>query len=568
MNAIRQRLRNRLVFLYGAERADEILERLMAALPSTTGSNSHRVPPTEKDVMLITYGDMVSREGEHRLNTLHDLLNRTVRGTINTVHILPFYPYSSDDGFSVIDYYAVNPDVGTWDDVRNLHGDYRLMFDAVFNHISSQSAWYQAFLRGEAPYTGYFVTADPTEPRLALVRRPRTLPLLTEADTPSGRVHVWTTFSADQIDLNAENPDVLVDLVKVLLFYVEQGADWIRMDAIAYLWKELGTSSIHLSQTHEVVKVFRDMLDLTAPQVGIITETNVPHDENVSYFGDGDDEAQMVYNFSLPPLTLHTFRTGDTTALTRWAASLTRPSEGVSFFNFLASHDGIGVTPARGLISDDDINALLELAVAHGGYVAYKNNSDGSQSPYELNINYFDAITDPAVTAVDPQTAIRRFVAAQSIMLAFMGVPGIYFHSLFGSRNWRAGSEAPGGQKRTINRQKLDADALLAELESDPIRREVFTTLRRLLDIRTNEPAFHPLGNQTVLDVNPGVFALERVSPDGESKVITLNNVRSEAVSVSLPAVSGTWRDLVSGNSYDAGAVTLESYQVAWLKQG
>jgi sucrose phosphorylase len=403
------------------------------------------------------------------------------------------------------------------------------------------------------------------------VRRPRALPLLTPFETPRGTQHVWTTFSADQIDLNVANPDVLFELLRVLLFYVQQGAALIRLDAIGYLYKVIGTNCIHLPQTHLIVQLMRDVLDWAAPDVLLITETNVPHDENISYFGDGSNEAQMVYNFSLPPLLLHTLHTGDSGVLSRWAASIHRLGARTTFFNFTASHDGIGITPALGILSDAEIEALVQRTREHGGFVSYKNNSDGSRSPYELNTTYFDAITPPAISAAQPDVAVRRFMGSQAIMLAFVGVPGVYFHSLFAGRNDLKGVES-SGRYRSINREKLPAAGLLKALaEPGSIPHMVFTAYQHLLAARTQEAAFHPLGEQTVLDLGPGVFALERRSPDGQEVVLALHNIRDENLDIQLSGIqNGGWRDLLSGQTYSSSGgrlrVELLPYQVAWLK--
>lgn len=559
------RISAKLRTLYGDERGAAAFAQLQAIVDFTRPAATRTFPLTERDVILITYGDMVRRAGEPPLATLRQLLKQTIQSGINSVHILPFYPYSSDDGFSVIDFYAVNPELGDWADVQALSQDFRLMFDAVFNHISAKSAWFQAYIRQEPPYDEYFINVDP-KTDLSQVRRPRALPLLTRVETAKGERYVWTTFSDDQIDLNVANLDVLLDLIRVLLFYVEQGADMIRLDAIAFLWKEIGTSCVHLPQTHLVIQLMRDILDVVAPEVVLITETNVPHDENISYFGNGENEAQMVYQFSLPPLTVHTFRTGDAGHLSRWAASLRRASDLTSFFNFTASHDGIGITPARGILSDADIDALVKLAEDHGGFVSYKANSDGSRSPYELNISYFDAITDPQITAQDPESACKRFLCSQAIMLSLMGVPGIYFHSLFGSRSDHDGVKATA-RYRSINRKKLDADALLGELNDyRSIRHRVFEGYRRLLHGRTGEPAFHPLGSQQIHDFHPAVFAIERASPDGTQRLLALHNVRGETIHIDLPAGFRRWRNLIDGVEDTSTSITLWPYQVAWLK--
>jgi sucrose phosphorylase len=349
----------------------------------------------EGDAILITYGDQFRAPGEAPLRTLADFARRHLGGLISTIHILPFYPYSSDDGFSVVDYRAVDPALGSWNDVRRIGQDFRLMFDAVINHVSAGSAWFQAFLRGDPAYRDYFIVVA-GGPDLSQVVRPRALPLLSRFATPTGEQAVWTTFSDDQMDLNYANPDVLLEISDLLLDYAARGAEFIRLDAIAYLWKEIGSPCIHLPQTHRVIQLWRAMFDAVAPHVMLITETNVPHVENISYFGDGANEAQLVYNFALPPLALDAFHTGSARVLSAWAGSLSLPSDRVTFFNFLASHDGIGLNPARGILPEAAIEALVARAVAHGGQVSYKHNADGTQSPYELNVNYFDALSDPA----------------------------------------------------------------------------------------------------------------------------------------------------------------------------
>jgi glycosidase len=406
-----------------------------------------------------------------------------------------------------------------------------------------QGKWFQAFLRDEAPYRDYFLTvAGDTD--LSQVVRPRMLPLLTEFRTAWGMRLVWTTFSADQADLNFRNPDVLLEIFDILLMYSERGAQFIRLDAIAYLWKEIGTNCIHLPQTHAVIRLLRAVLDDVAPHVRLITETNVPHRDNLSYFGDGKNEAQLVYNFALPPLVLHTFRTGDTTILSQWASGLELPSEQTTFFNFLASHDGIGLNPARGILSPADVDALVVQTLAHGGLISYKQNADGTQSPYEMNINFFDALSDPS--GDEPLAMqIDRFMATQAILLSLRGLPGIYFHSLFGSRNWLAGVDATG-HNRTINRQKLARTGLEDALaDSNTFRAQVFALYRALLARRAASAAFHPHGGQKILEMGRDVFAVLRSSPAGDKQVLCLQNV--------------------TGQKQTSETYMLEPYQTLWL---
>jgi sucrose phosphorylase len=548
-----------LAFLYGETAArsllaqlDVLLARFRPLVPAALKCRG-RSDLTEMDALLITYADQVRAPGAPPLRTLAEFAERHLGDVISAVHLLPFYPWSSDDGFSVKDYFAVDPACGDWADVARLGRSFDLMFDGVFNHLSAQGEWFQRFLRDEAAFRDFFVTVA-GNPDLSRVVRPRALPLLTTFNTATGAKRVWTTFSADQVDLNFKNPEVLLRVLEALLFYAAQGARFIRLDAIAFLWKEIGTSCLHLPRTHRIIQLLRAVLDEVAPDVLLITETNVPHAENLSYFGDGRNEAQLVYNFALPPLVLHSMATGNAEKLTHWAQALALPSDRVTFLNFLASHDGIGLNPARGILNAAEIDALVQRTLEHGGFISYKDMPDGSQLPYELNINYLDALSNPAEHEPE-ELAARKFLAAHAILFSLQGLPGVYFHSLFGSRGDRQGAESSGLARR-VNREKLECQNLEAEL-ADPasLRGRVFGGCRRDLQMRGRHAAFHPCGEHQVLAIDPRVFAVRRISPDGTDRMLCLHNVSAETVPV--PAASG-------GGS---GTVTrLSPYQVLWVE--
>ncbi len=584
----RDRILDNLKFLYGEERVEDIWVDFEALLNEfrerNPGLGEKAIKLSEADVILITYGDQFQEPPKAPLESLAEFAQEHLAEIINGVHILPFFPYSSDDGFSVIDYRAVDPNLGTWEHIARLGERFHLMFDAVINHISRESAWFQGFVSGEQLYRDYFISVDPNTD-LSMVVRPRALPLLTRVVTVEGVKSVWTTFSADQIDLNYKNPLVLREIILLLLYYVERGAEIIRLDAIAYLWKEPGTPSIHLPQTHHVVKLFRAVLDDIAPGVILITETNVPHEENISYFGDPlpteksgsepaqGDEAQLVYQFPLAPLILHTFHSADARVLTQWAAELNTPFPTATFFNFIASHDGIGVRPAEGILSKKQIRALVQRTLEHGGRVSYKTNKDGSKSVYELNITLYDLLNDPQEE--DTDFHIRRFIASQVIMLSLAGVPGIYVHSLFGSSNCQRCIQETG-RARSINREKFRRSELERALE-DPRSREgrVFSEYALWLKVRREHPAFHPLGEQRILALHDQVFAVLRESPNNEEKIICLVNVSSErqCLEVDLTELKTQnetpWRDLIGGVSFQVKEnqmfVQLEAYQSLWL---
>ena len=586
--AQRRSILARMAVLYGRKEAEAVfpeIERLMKVYyahktPEMIADDATFDPRerfTERDVVLITYGDLITATGRSPLQALDHFLGRFMNRTINTVHLLPFFPYTSDRGFAIIDYEDVDPRLGTWQEVEHLTQRFRLMFDGVFNHVSSKSRWFQRFLNGRPGFEEYFVAFNTRDAidrdHLRLILRPRTSDLLTRFQSISGPRWVWTTFGPDQVDLNFRNPRVLQRVVEVLLYYVRRGADIIRLDAITYVWRELGTRCAHLRETHALVQLFRAILDVVAPHVALVTETNVPHADNVSYFGDGTNEAQMVYNFALPPLVLHTFHTGSCRALAHWAEGLEHVSDTATYFNFLDSHDGVGLLGAQGILTPEEIGALVDRARAHGGLVSYRDRGDGTRSPYEMNITWYSALNrDDAGESVERQ--VSRFIASRAIALALRGVPGVYLPSVFGAKNDTAAVLA-GAEPRSINRKTIDEQALyelLADRRSWVHR--VASRFRRLIRRRIATPAFHPNGAQRIVPAGDSVFAVLRTSPDGRQKVLALTNVTDVPQRVAFPTAElggadRSWQDILTSRGWSADGdglqATLQPYEVRWL---
>lgn len=554
-------VRARFERLYGSA-ADRCVERF-ALLLGRYGVGSpkpaERRPWTERDAVLIAYGDMVTAPAEKPLQTLRRFTEARLGDALSTVHVLPFFPSSSDDGFSVVHFRHVDPALGAWEDIHSLAGRYRVMADLILNHVSRQSNWFGDFEMGVAPGCRYILTADPGTD-VANVVRPRTHPLLTPVQTRGGLRHVWTTFSDDQIDLDYGQPDVLFEMLDILLFYIAQGVRVIRLDAVAYLWKRIGTRCIHLPEAHEVVKLMRELLDLVAPDVWIITETNVPHDENVAYFGRGD-EAHLVYQFSLPPLVLHALGRGDASALTRWATALAPPPPGCTFLNFTASHDGIGLRPLEGLVAPADIAKLAEHAAARGGAVSMRSDAQGER-PYELNISWYDAMG--SVEPERPDMHLRRFLCSQAIPLALPGIPAVYFNSFVAAPNDLPGM-ARTGRVRSINRRKwtlTELESKLADTEATAARS--LAEISRMLRVRSSCTAFHPDAPCRVLDWGPDLFAVQRGGSSTCPSVIAVSNCTRREVALPPAAAGPGAVDLLA----DGAPVVdrpLAPYQTAWV---
>ncbi|WP_287788269.1 MULTISPECIES: sugar phosphorylase [Atlantibacter] len=514
----------------------------------------------EADVVLITYADQFSSPNEKTLVTFKRFYDKYLAGIFPIVHFLPFYPWSSDDGFSAKDYHQVEPLYGDWKDIGQIKKSSRLMFDFVCNHISAQSEWFQGYLKGRPEYEDFFISVDP-DTDLSAVTRPRALPLLTPFTLANGEVkHIWTTFSADQIDLNFANPCVLLAMVDVLLDYLEKGADYIRLDAVGFMWKTPGTSCIHLEKTHLLVKLFRAITDFVAPGTVIITETNVPHKDNVSYLGNGHDEAHMVYQFPLPPLVLHAIRTQSVSTLCRWASILPNKGDGqTTWFNFLASHDGIGLNPLRGIISETEIVDLVASLEKEGAKVNWKNNPDGTRSPYELNVTYMDALTPPLCS---DDERLARFILAHALLLTFPGVPAVYIQSVLGSRNDYDGV-ARLGYNRAINRQKYslqETEQLLADPQH--LRSRTLHSLTQLITVRQHHSAFHPDSEFSINEMSDGVLEIIRGSSQDE-QITALFNFTDKTKTLSFER--NHYYDVISGESINSGTIILRPWQSLWL---
>lgn len=563
----------RIISIYGDEQGNACFAQLKELLNTVElpGDNPEQDQRwTHEDVMLITYGDTFVEEESSPLQTLQKFLATYIKNAINNVHILPFFPYSSDDGFSVIDYTQVNPDLGDWKDVDAIEKDYRLMFDFVVNHISRESLWFTDYKANIPPFNEFFIEMEGNED-VSQVTRPRNTPLLVPAYTHRGRKMVWATFSADQIDLNFKNPRVLLKMVEILLFYLQKGARTIRLDAVAFLWKELGTNCIHLPQTHEMVKLFRDIMTYVNPCAILLTETNVPHHENMSYFGK-QDEAHMVYQFALAPLLLHALHRGDGQYLTEWAQSLGPPPEGCTFLNFTASHDGIGVRPIEGILPQREVEDLITGMHRLGGFVTTKSNPDGSESPYEINIALFSAFRETAHSNGPDQWQVDRFICSQNIMMTLQGIPAFYIHSLVATPNDREGVEKTG-RTRSINRRSWDYEYLNALIESGRTSNaEVLKRLTNILQRRKKHKAFHPDTPQHVLDLGSDFFAIWR---DGEGlrfPLLAIHNLTSDIKILNLSEISGVerfsyWVNLLDNHGV-ASAEThyvMQPYQSVWL---
>ncbi len=561
--------------IYPDRDADALAAEVIAGFwPAGTHHRKRKRQPgnalwSQDDALLITYGNSII-DGVHKpLDLLNDFLHRYMKGVVNGVHILPFFPFTSDDGFAVADFRVVNPQLGDWPDINRIAGEFKLMSDLVLNHVSSQGQWFNDYRQGKAPYDGYFFEASP-EDDLDMVVRPRTTPLLQPVETSKGLRHVWCTFSHDQIDLDFRNPQVLLEFLRIIRLHMDNGIQIIRLDAVAFVWKEIGTPSIHLPQTHAIVKLLRLLCDFAVEPVVLVTETNVPKAENLSYFGQRD-EAHVIYNFPLPPLVLHAMLSGTARHLVKWQRAMPPAPLGCAYLNFTASHDGIGMRPAEGLLSDQDQQDVIDTLKRIGGLVSMRALPNGGEAPYELNTTFFDALSETLAGPDDLH--LERFLCSQTIVMSLEGIPAFYIHSMLATSNDHESVEKRG-MNRAINRHRWNYNDLRDQLaRPDSIHARILAGLRSRLETRKGQAAFHPNATQFTLHVGDDrIFGLWRQSLDRRQSIFALHNVSAEEIALSSTVLNliadEDWTDLLTGEQIGEDDILLAPYQCRWISNG
>jgi len=550
--------------IHDAPTADALAQALTVLLARGPHPTPTR-PLDETDAWLIAYPDHVGDDTGARtpLAALADLVDAHLSHAVSGVHTLPLHPSSSDGGFAVMDHHQVDPAFGTTADLRRLAAGGTWVADAVVNHVSAEGTWFRRWLAGEEEYGGFFRTLDAGTDTSAVVR-PRTSPLRTEFSLADGTTTgVWTTFSADQVDLDYREPQVLLAMVEVLLGYVALGARAIRLDAIGFAWKDPSTSSLNLPGAHHLVRLLRACLDAADPGLVLLTETNAPHEENVAYLGlDGEREAQAVYQFALPPLALHAFTTGDARPLKRWAREVWFPAAGQTYLNFLAGHDGIGLRAVEGLLPPGEVDRLVEVTRAAGGVVNERTLSDGTRRPYELAVTWADVLGH----GMPADDAMRRHLSSHALALALRGVPLVYLGSLVAAANDTDRYDRTG-HGRDLNRRRWQADDL-DDLLGTPGSREsaALAGISTMLQMRRQHAAFAPQARQVVHGEHPALVVVERLPAYGCRAVVAVN-VSADPVPLELP--EGRWARIDAGADL-AGSATeagdpLEAWGNAWF---
>lgn len=521
---------------------------------------------SEKDVLLITYADSIIKKNQKNLITLSNFLTKYCK-EFTYVHILPFFPFSSDDGFAVEDYKKIKKEHGSWNDLKKITKSFKIMVDLVINHCSSRNRLFKNFLENKDPGKEFFISSQKKFPTSKKIVRPRSSDLSKKVLINGKDNYVWCTFGHDQVDFNFKNPSVLIYFFEIIKFYLDQNIKALRLDAVAFLWKELGTRCINLPQTHNIIRLIRLIIDNFYNKTLIITETNIPSHENLTYFGN-NNEAHCIYNFSLAPLLIHAIISGNSFYLKKWSRGMPPAQENNSYLNFLSTHDGIGMRPVEGILPEMEVKKYFRFFKKQGGLFSYRTNK-GKKSVYEVNITLLEALKE-CYNGKD-KYIFDRFVLAHTILFSMEGIPAIYIQNLLGSKNDNIKVKKTNSF-RSINRKNWNYDSLTKIINNkSTINNKILNSIKNLIVLRKKQVAFHPNATQFTLQLGDIFFGLWRQSIDRSQSIFCISNLTNKKQKISLLDINlistNSWFDLLTKKRIKniGDELFFKPYQTYWI---
>ena len=521
---------------------------------------------SEKDFLLITYADSIKKNNQKNFTTLNSFLKKYCK-EFSYIHILPFFPFSSDDGFAVEDYKKIKIEHGSWKDLKKITKTFDIMVDLVINHCSSKNKLFKNFLEDKNPGKNFFINSEKKFPKSNKIVRPRSSDLSKKVLVNGKNTYVWCTFGHDQVDFDFRNPNVLLYFFEIIKFYLDQDIKALRLDAVAFLWKELGTRCINLPQTHNIIRLIRLIIDRFYNKTLVITETNIPSHENLTYFGN-NNEAHCIYNFSLAPLLIHAVVSGNSFYLKKWSRGMPPAQENNSYLNFLSTHDGIGMRPVEGILPENEIQKYFNFFKKQGGLFSYRTNA-GKKSVYEVNITLLEAFKE-CYNGKD-KFVLERFILAHTILFSMEGIPAIYIQNYLGSKNDNAKVKKTNSF-RSINRRNWNFDSLVKIFKNKSnINSKILHSLNRLMVLRKKQIAFHPNATQFTLQLGDIFFGIWRQSIDRSQSIFCISNLTNVKQKISLLDINlistNNWFDILSNKKIKniGDELLFKPYQTFWI---
>ena len=541
------------------------------------------------------------------LQGLHDHLGYFQELGINLVHVMPILlcpEGSSDGGYAVSDFREIDPQIGTLEELSALATEMRqreviLVLDVVVNHTSNQHYWAEQARAGNPVYQDYYYTfetrdiPDQYEQGLPEIF-PETSPGNFTWDEEMGR-WVMTVFNDYQWDLNYSNPAVFIEMLNIILFWANQGVDILRLDAVAFLWKKIGSVSQNEREAHLILQLLKDCCQVTAPGVLFIAEAIVAPLEVIKYFGEDAviaKECEIAYNATFMALMWDAVATKNARLLNQGIKSLPIKLERATWLNYIRCHDDIGLG-----FDNLDIIACGYDPVHHRRFLVdyFTGRFEDSHArgrPFGQNSKTGDArISGSLASLVGLQRAlemgdeqaiddsIKLILLLHSLILAFGGIPLLYYGDALGTLNDDSYLNDPNkkGDSRWVHRPTIDWENAALRSVPGTVEYKIFNPLKKMIAIRKEIPVFADYNNRELYDVsNPHLFVFERYGLTSPTeRILVVANFSNQSQSLTFEDVN-TWGagygglvDQISGEGFEIIKPSMEipAYGYYWLKE-
>lgn len=538
---------------------------------------------------------------EQHLNYFQDL-------GVNLVHIMPIMRCpqgSSDGGYAVSDFRKIDERAGTLEDLNNLSRamhkrDILLTMDVVLNHTSDEHEWAQKAKQGDSTYQDYYYTFENRNvPDMFEQSMPEVFPETSPGnftwDEEMGR-WVMTVFNDYQWDLNYTNPAVFIEMLDVILFWANQGADILRLDAVAFLWKKIGSTCQNEREAHLILQLLKDCCQVTAPGVLYIAEAIVAPVEVTKYFGEDAviaKECEIAYNATFMALMWDAVATKNAKLLNQGIKSLPVKLERATWLNYIRCHDDIGLG-----FDDRDIELVGYQPGGHRKFLIdyFMGRFDDSHArglPFGENEKTGDARISGSLASLvgleyaleqgdpkDIEDAVKIILLLHSLIMSFGGIPLLYYGDELGTINDVSYLEDPHkkGDSRWVHRPKINWDE--AELRNEPGNPQyaIFSALKRMIAVRKEIDVFADYNNRDLIDVgNEHLFVFERYSINQQQdRVLVVSNFNDKPQHLQLDDL-GSWGNPQYGQIYDLytgqrpdvfkNALVIPPFSFYWLRE-